>query len=78
MENLSSAAASTVSPRSLADSARRWRSVIEPTVFVSDIGIDARNRRQRRALAARLTGDMAEAAALNSFAMPSVGWAMQG
>jgi hypothetical protein len=34
--------------------------------------------RQRRALAARLTGDMAEAAALDSFAMPSVGWAMQG
>ena len=27
--------------------ARRWRSVIEPTVLVSDIGIDARNLRQR-------------------------------
>ena len=30
-----------------AASARRWRSVIEPTVFVSDMGIEARNRRQR-------------------------------
>jgi len=34
--------------------------------------------RQRRALSARLTGDMAEAAALDSFAIPSVGWALQG
>src|SRR5215218_4537838 len=34
--------------------------------------------RQRRALSARLRGDLAEAAALDTFAMPSVGWAMQG
>ena len=38
---------SASSPVSRAASARRWRSVIEPTVFVSDIGIEARNRRQR-------------------------------
>ena len=33
--------------RSRAPSSRRWRSVIVPTVLVSDIGIDVRNRRQR-------------------------------
>ena len=35
------------SPLSRPASAWRWRSVIEPIVLVSDIGIDARNRRQR-------------------------------
>jgi len=34
--------------------------------------------RQRRALSARLRGDLAEAAALDTFAMPGVSWAMQG
>ncbi len=32
---------------SIAASVRRWRSVIEPTVLVSDIGTSARNLRQR-------------------------------
>jgi len=32
---------------SITASVRRWRSVIEPTVFFSDIGICARNFRQR-------------------------------
>jgi len=34
--------------------------------------------RQRRALSARLRGDLTEAAALDTFAMPGVSWAMQG
>jgi len=33
--------------------------------------------RQRRALAARLRGDVAETAAMDSFAMAGVGWAAQ-
>jgi hypothetical protein len=34
--------------------------------------------RQRRALSARLRGDMAEAAELDTFAMSGVSWAMPG
>jgi hypothetical protein len=34
--------------------------------------------RQRRALSARMRGDLAEAAALDKFALAGHGWALQG
>jgi hypothetical protein len=40
--------------------------------------VGSMTERQRRALSARLRGDMAEAAALDTFAVPGVSWAMQG
>jgi hypothetical protein len=46
--HLSSAGSRSRRPtESIAASVRRWRSVIEPTVLVSDIGTSARNLRQR-------------------------------
>ena len=40
--------------------------------------VGSMTERQRQALAARLRGDLAEAAALDPFAMSGVGWALQG
>jgi hypothetical protein len=40
--------------------------------------VGSMTERQRRALSARLRGDLAEAAALDTFSMSSVSWAMQG
>jgi hypothetical protein len=40
--------------------------------------VGSMTERQRRALSARLRGDLEEAAALDAFAMPSMSWAMQG
>jgi len=39
--------------------------------------VGSMTERQRRALAARLRGDVAETAAMDSFAMAGVGWAAQ-
>jgi hypothetical protein len=40
--------------------------------------VGSMTERQRRALSARLRGDMAEAAELDTFSMAGAGWAMQG
>jgi hypothetical protein len=40
--------------------------------------VGSMTERQRRALSARLRGDLAEAAALDTFSMSSVSWARQG
>jgi hypothetical protein len=40
--------------------------------------VGSMTERQRRALSARLRGDLAEVAALETFAVPSMSWAMLG